>query len=91
MAYVFGVVPALITGMLAAMLVRQLHTRAYFLLICTITGAVISGIVSKVMRADIVVAAISASAGASAALVLCGVLWKLAQPRALPVLEQELS
>nr|WP_047573633.1 hypothetical protein [Methylobacterium sp. ZNC0032] len=91
MAYVFGAVPALITGMLAAVLVRRLRTRAYFLLTCTIIGAVISGVVSKVMRADIAFVAISASAGASAALVLCGLLWELAQPRTLPVIEQELS
>jgi len=91
LAYIFGTVPALIAGILAGVLVRRTRSRVIFLLVCTIGGAIISGIASKAMMGDMAVVTLSASAGAVAAIILSGALWKLAQPCVLPVIEQELS
>ncbi|WP_336811143.1 hypothetical protein [Bosea sp. MMO-172] len=91
MAYVLGTAPAVSTGVLAGMLHRRAPSCTGFLLICSLGGAALSGIGSLAITGDTQIALIAAFAGASAALVLCGAFWKLAQPRALPVLEQELS
>ena len=90
-AYLFGAAPAVSIGVLAGMLLRRMRSCAHFLLICVIAGAVLSGISALAIAGNAGIVLMAALAGATAALILCGMLWKLAQPRAMPVLEQELS
>jgi hypothetical protein len=90
-AYLFGAAPAISTGILAGMLFRRTRSCGTFLLVCAIGGAVLSGICALAIAGNAGIILATALAGAAAALILCGLLWKLAQPSPLPVLEQELS
>lgn len=79
LAYLFGALPAAITGFLAGFLLRRSSSRLRFLAICAIGGAAASGVGSILVIGKGELAVTAALAGGAATLILCGLLWMLAQ------------
>jgi hypothetical protein len=77
LAYLFGALPAAITGFLAGVLLRRSRSRLRFLAICAIGGAIMSGIASILVTGKGELAITTALAGAAATLILCGLLQRL--------------